>query len=200
MPATFAGVVSGTFLVVAIVFFAYDWCVKRRNKELVTTAVQSHKVVASLFPGEMKNKVLARQSVRVQGMTHKPGVDRSICGPGKKVSPLAKEYENSTVFFGDLAGFTKWSSSRSPEQVFELLEHLYSTFDKIAKKRDIFKVETVSTSTCYIGLSTEIAWTREPNPCTCDLFGYLDWRLLCGCYWNTGTSERSCYSDDSLCQ
>ena len=65
MPLTFALVVCCTFIIVAVVFFVYDWCVKRRNKELVKTAVQSHKVVASLFPGEMKNEVLARQSVRV---------------------------------------------------------------------------------------------------------------------------------------
>ena len=68
-------------------------------------------------------------------------------GVANKTSPLAREYGNTTIFFGDLAGFTQWSSSRSPEQVFELLETLYQTFDDIAKKRGVFKVETIGD--CY---------------------------------------------------
>ena len=40
-------------------------------------------------------------------------------------------------------GFTAWSSEREPEQVFALLQSLYQSFDKIAKKRGVFKVETI---------------------------------------------------------
>ena len=43
----------------------------------------------------------------------------------------------------DLAGFTKWSSTREPEEVFELLETIYGEFDKIALRRGVFKVETI---------------------------------------------------------
>ena len=64
-----------------------------------------------------------------------------------RTSPIAREYDNTTVFFGDLAGFTKWSASRTPEQVFELLELLYRTFDRLAKRRGVFKVETIGD--CY---------------------------------------------------
>jgi class 3 adenylate cyclase len=45
-------------------------------------------------------------------------------------------------------GFTAWSSMREPAQVFQLLETIYSEFDEIAKKRRIFKVETVGD--CYV--------------------------------------------------
>ena len=102
---TFAIVVCATFFVVAVVFFVYDWCVKRRNKELVKTAVQSHKVVASLFPGEMKNEILKRQSVRVMGINENAFKSEKA---GVRASPIAQEYEHTTVFFGDLAGFTAW--------------------------------------------------------------------------------------------
>ena len=43
----------------------------------------------------------------------------------------------------DIAGFTAWSSVREPTQVFTLLEKIYGSFDKIAKKRRVFKVETI---------------------------------------------------------
>ena len=45
--------------------------------------------------------------------------------------------------FGDIAGFTAWSSVREPSQVFILLESVYSAFDILAKRRRVFKVETV---------------------------------------------------------
>lgn len=50
--------------------------------------------------------------------------------------------------FSDIAGFTAWSSTREPTQVFILLETLYSAFDALAGKRGIFKVETIGD--CYV--------------------------------------------------
>ena len=41
------------------------------------------------------------------------------------------------------SGFTSWSSTRSPADVFVLLETLYGAFDKIAKTRKVFKIETI---------------------------------------------------------
>ena len=50
-----------------------------------------------------------------------------------------------------MAGFTAWSSTRSPEDVFTLLESLYGAFDNIAKKRRVFKVETIGD--CYVAVA-----------------------------------------------
>jgi hypothetical protein len=46
----------------------------------------------------------------------------------------------------DIASFTAWSSVREPSQVFMLLEEIYNSFDAIAKKRRVFKVETIGDS------------------------------------------------------
>lgn len=59
--------------------------------------------------------------------------------------------------FGDLVGFTAWASVREPTQVFTLLETLYYGFDVLAKKRRVFKVETVGD--CYV------AAAGLPDPC-----------------------------------
>ena len=50
-----------------------------------------------------------------------------------------------------IVGFTAWSSTREPSQVFTLLENIYHSFDEIAKRRRIFKVETVGD--CYVAVS-----------------------------------------------
>ena len=47
------------------------------------------------------------------------------------------------VYWLPLEGFTKWSSSRTPVEVFQLLEALYAAFDANAKRRRVFKIETV---------------------------------------------------------
>jgi class 3 adenylate cyclase len=49
------------------------------------------------------------------------------------------------------AGFTAWSSAREPCQVFTLLEAVYRVFDKLAKKRGVFKVETIGD--CYMAVT-----------------------------------------------
>lgn len=54
---------------------------------------------------------------------------------------------------GDLVGFTAWSSAREPHQVFVLLETLYNSFDKIARKLGVFKVRAEVSSLPFSILS-----------------------------------------------
>lgn len=49
----------------------------------------------------------------------------------------------------DIAGFTSWSSQREPSQVFLLLESIFQSFDIVAKRKGVFKVETIGD--CYVG-------------------------------------------------
>jgi class 3 adenylate cyclase len=53
-------------------------------------------------------------------------------------------------------GFTAWCSEREPVQVFTLLETVYVAMDKIAKRMNVFKVETIGD--CYV------AATGLPEP------------------------------------
>ena len=59
-------------------------------------------------------------------------------------------FPETTIMFADLAGFTAWSSTREPSQVFALLEGIYREFDLIAKRRRVFKVEVVGD--CYVAV------------------------------------------------
>jgi hypothetical protein len=61
----------------------------------------------------------------------------------KNGRPIADLFSHTTVLFGDISGFTSWCSQRDPEQVFFLLESIYGVFDKNARKRGVFKVETI---------------------------------------------------------
>lgn len=135
MPRTFAIVVAASFTLVALVFFGYDYMVQRRNKELATSAARSNKLVSSLFPGAIKQKVLEQQD-------EPDRFSRTLSTTGG-LSPLAQLYRETTILFMDLVGFTAWSDSRTPDEVFKLLETLYSAFDAIGNKKRVFKVETM---------------------------------------------------------
>lgn len=61
--------------------------------------------------------------------------------------PLPDLFLHTTIGFFDVVGFTAWSSTRSPVQVFNFLETVFGAFDEIAEKHNILKIETVGD--CY---------------------------------------------------
>ncbi|CAB9511219.1 activated protein kinase catalytic subunit alpha-1 [Seminavis robusta] len=60
---------------------------------------------------------------------------------GRKVE--AEHHEVVTIFFCDIVGFTGISQSLEPQKVANMLDRLYSKFDDLSTKHDIFKVETI---------------------------------------------------------
>ncbi|CAB9501057.1 Receptor-type guanylate cyclase gcy [Seminavis robusta] len=159
--------IFGVFAFTVVVFLLYDNFVEKRQRLVMKTAKQTSDVVNKLFPEAVRerlyeadgngtdsankhgtrlgNSALARSSL--------VSADSSTTGSplANGCSPIADEYLNCTVFFADLAGFTKWSSTRTPSEVFLLLETLYGAFDKIAKRLSIFKVETIGD--CYVAVT-----------------------------------------------
>jgi len=144
--------IGSTFIVAMIIFIIYDCCVERRQRIVLDRAVKSTALVSTLFPENVRERVIndgdkrkgrgkglvgaAPQSNRVAFKASNVSANQMIGGP-----PIAEKFPETTVFFADLAGFTKWSSSREPEQVFQLLETMFKAFDSIALKCGVFKVE-----------------------------------------------------------
>ena len=161
-PLHYMLVILGVFGATCLVFAIYDSMVKRRQRTLMAKAVRSNAILTSLFPAEVKERLLQEQAEKeklaknsgekqatkvspteaVQAMANTSG-DTQVAG-----KPIADLFPSATVMFADIAGFTAWSSTRDPAQVFTLLETIYSSFDAIAKKRKVFKVETIGD--CYV--------------------------------------------------
>jgi class 3 adenylate cyclase len=60
---------------------------------------------------------------------------------GQAYRHIAELYEETTIIFMDLASFTRWSSSRTPVEVFNFSEAVYGEFGKLARRRRVFKIK-----------------------------------------------------------
>jgi class 3 adenylate cyclase len=175
-PVTNTVVVAFIFAFALLLFAIYDFLVERRQKIVLEHALQSTAIVSSLFPDVVRDRLFRRESGDGPGNSPRTeptsGLSRqnslmstsSLLEPtqnrlktflndsdgskqnGNADKPLADLFPNCTVLFADIAGFTAWSSLRDPSQVFTLLESVYQAFDKIARKRGVFKVETIGDS------------------------------------------------------
>eukprot|EP00339_Tiarina_fusa_P025260 CAMPEP_0117016014 /NCGR_PEP_ID=MMETSP0472-20121206/12683_1 /TAXON_ID=693140 ORGANISM="Tiarina fusus, Strain LIS" /NCGR_SAMPLE_ID=MMETSP0472 /ASSEMBLY_ACC=CAM_ASM_000603 /LENGTH=1517 /DNA_ID=CAMNT_0004719937 /DNA_START=135 /DNA_END=4688 /DNA_ORIENTATION=+ len=150
------------FAFTGLIFLAYDYTVETRQKRVMKRAVQSRAIVSSLFPAAVRDRLFRNDdSTASKGKNNKQANKSRIKSflndanqeqrPAPELRPIADLFPHTTVMFADIAGFTRWSSERDPAHVFTLLQTVYHAFDRIAKKRGVFKVETIGD--CYVAVT-----------------------------------------------
>jgi hypothetical protein len=153
-PGIMTFAVAIIFAFAIFMFFVYDRLVERRQKLVLDKAVQSTAIVSSLFPKNVRDRLMQTSIEKDKSGSNAAFRNsrlKSLMGEetnenAENSKPIADLFPNCTVMFADIAGFTAWSSSREPAQVFTLLQAVYQAFDKIATRRRVFKVETIGDS------------------------------------------------------
>ncbi|CAB9522230.1 Receptor-type guanylate cyclase gcy [Seminavis robusta] len=167
-PLNYSIAVFACFLVTALGFVMYDVLVQRRQAMVMRSAAKTNAIVTSLFPANVRDRLLDDAETELNKAQHRASSTEAFMNDGRikegpdgtrneyaseyifGSKPIADLFPETTIMFGDLVGFTAWSSTREPAQVFTLLETLYHSFDNIAKRRRVFKVETVGD--CYVAV------------------------------------------------
>mgnify|MGYP000686093088 CR=1 FL=1 len=184
LPVQLTLSVAAAFFFMILTFLAYDWFGQRRNEKVVGAAARANAILSSLFPKNIRDRLFEERELEEEQQKYagqkKPFLDQ----PGNKArltsflnndgdevmaeeddddddvmyksKPIADLFPETTILFADISGFTAWSSTREPSHVFILLETIYRAFDEIAKRRGIFKVDTVGD--CHV------AATGLPDP------------------------------------
>jgi Adenylate and Guanylate cyclase catalytic domain len=148
------------FILTSLIFILYDVLVARRFRRVEESATRSNAIVSSLFPAQVRDRLMetaaddggknGRGGAAIDMMSPKLMTPHLFGVTGNradsKSAPIADLFPSATVMFADIASFTAWSSVREPTQVFMLLEEIYNSFDSIAKRRRVFKVETIGDS------------------------------------------------------
>jgi class 3 adenylate cyclase len=178
LPLQMTLCVAAAFCFMILTFLGYDWFVQRRNQKVVGAAARANAILSSLFPKNVRDRLFAEKEMeedkklagqkkplldlpgnkaRLTSFLNNEGGDTNTEEDADdddfmyKTKPIADLFPETTILFADISGFTAWSSTREPSQVFILLETIYKSFDEIAKRRGVFKVETVGD--CYVAVT-----------------------------------------------
>jgi class 3 adenylate cyclase len=147
-PTLVALGVAGVFGFTIVAFIVYNCIVENRQRSILDKAAHSTAIVSSLFPKQVRDRLLEQEEKPTAASGNKfasyfQGAN-NLAPTGS--SQIADLFPNCTVLFADIAGFTAWSSTRSPEHVFTMLQTIYQGFDEVARRRKVFKVETIGDS------------------------------------------------------
>ncbi|CAB9530159.1 Receptor-type guanylate cyclase gcy [Seminavis robusta] len=153
LPILVTMAVGLVFVFTAAMFLLYDRLVERRQDVVLSSATQSSAIVSNLFPESIAEKLMQAEADKQAAKSGQKHAFRSatvrlqsFLDGDDEGTQLADLFLDCTVIYCDIAGFTAWSSTRDPSQVFTLLQTIFQAFDQIATRNRVFKVETIGDS------------------------------------------------------
>ncbi|MDN3202975.1 adenylate/guanylate cyclase domain-containing protein [Algoriphagus sediminis] len=127
---------------------------EKQNIELEKKVVERTKELVE------KSKIVERDKETIQKERQKSEalllniLPESIAERLKKgESKIADQFDDVSVFFSDIVGFTSLSKKMKPDDLINLLNDVFSEFDKLAEKHGLEKIKTIGDAyMCVSGL------------------------------------------------
>jgi adenylate cyclase len=120
-------VVSACVMVVATVWYALRE-IERAEEAMEEEYYRSESLLANILPATIATR---------------------LKNPATTI--IADKYDDASVLFADIAGYTARASESTPADLVEFLNRLYSEFDRLVEKHGLEKIKT--SGDCYIVVS-----------------------------------------------
>ena len=108
-------------------------------------------IVSNITERKIAQEALNHQKSQMENLLlsifPQPIVERLQMGE----NPIADQFEEVSVLFADLVGFTELSSNTRPSQLVELLNAVFSQFDCLAKAHQLEKIKTIGDAYMVVG-------------------------------------------------
>jgi adenylate cyclase len=117
--ALFAMNLSGVSIVA---FVMMSYFVKQKNMALELLAVErqrSEQLIQNMLPPAISERLKKEQR------------------------PIADQLEDVTIIFADIVGFTEYAMAHKPEEIVQLLDRVFSVFDKLSASLGLEKIKTI---------------------------------------------------------
>ncbi|MEM6965585.1 MAG: adenylate/guanylate cyclase domain-containing protein [Bacteroidota bacterium] len=115
---------AGVSLLSLIIFGFFTW---RQSKAIATEKQKSEDLLFNVIPPVVAKKMQKGETL------------------------IADKYQEATIIFIDLVGFTRFSSNATPEKMIHLLNVVFSKMDQLTEAFDLEKIKTIGD--CYMAVS-----------------------------------------------
>lgn len=154
----------GTILYLVTSMYLYLFLIKDSSLGMFVNVVLLHfclTLILYSFRERFKNLLLNFNTVRIHTIKKNQQNDliinllpshileKFLRNPNEKLN-LTNEFENVTILFADIVGFTKFSSSVPATEVVHMLQELFTEFDKLCIENYVYKLYTIGD--CYVVL------------------------------------------------
>ena len=112
--------------------FAQRRLIEQQAAELAEAHATSERLLLNVLPGSVAERLKAGETT------------------------IADAYDDATVLFADLVGFTPLASSLSPADTVGLLDRLFSAFDQLAERHGLEKIKTIGDAYMVVGGVPEV--------------------------------------------
>ncbi|XP_063443302.1 guanylate cyclase soluble subunit beta-2-like [Mytilus trossulus] len=120
----------------AILFTSYVYFVAKMTGNLLKLAEKVKR----------KTEKLAKEKNKTDSLLYQMLPKQIVRNLKKGTSSMAELFNEVTIYFSDIVGFTQLGAESNPIEIVNLLNDLYSLLDECIDKYDVYKVETIGDS------------------------------------------------------
>ena len=142
--------------------------VLERTAELAAEQEKSERLLLSILPKPIAEQLKKAQSILweqnkkqpvsavaiANKATAKPAQPRPVTEkppPEQKMAPVAEHFDEVTILFADIVDFTALSAQMTPTELVNLLNQIFSSFDRLAEHHGLEKIKTVGDGYLVVG-------------------------------------------------